>query len=262
MGYRHSRERKDGSAWLAYRCGGHHRTNGSMCRSYYVPAEGFEDAVLQGVADRLASKLGRSEVRTHIGQVVGRLRKDADKRLRVLDAAATERETQIARVIDLGIDGGLDREACNDRIRSLRAEAADIRDKGGAFEVVLRRMDGIEDEVQALLASADRLVRNWLLLEPCERRARLHDLVTTIVVSPHTEQGGTNTAEIHFRGLLEDSGTTRLRVRKDIARRAENPQEIGLRAGSGPEAYVSQTNGSPPRIRTRNPLVNSQSLYR
>jgi hypothetical protein len=161
------------------------------------------------------------------------------RRLHALEAAATEREAQIARVIDLGIDGGLDREACNDRIRSLRAEAADIRDKEGAFEVILRKMDGIEDEVQALLASADRLVRNWLLLEPCERRARLHDLVSTIVVSPHAEQGGTNTAEIHFRGLLEDSGTARLRVRREIARRAENPQEIGLRADFDPEASVS-----------------------
>jgi len=100
-----------------------------------------------------------------------------------------------------------------------------MRDKGGAFEVVLRKMDGIEDEVQALLASGDRLLRNWLLLEPCERRARLHDLVSTIVVNPHTEQGGANSAEIHFRGLLEDNGTARLRIKRGIAGKAENPQE-------------------------------------
>ncbi len=47
-----------------------------------MPAERSEDAVLRRIADRLASKLGRQEVRTYIGQVVERLRKDADKRLR------------------------------------------------------------------------------------------------------------------------------------------------------------------------------------
>ncbi len=168
---------------------------------------------------------------------------------------------QIAKVIDLGIDGGLDREACNDRIRALRAEAADIRDKGHAFEVIRGKLTGIEDEVQALLASADRLLRNWMLLEPGERRARLHDLVSAIVVDARTPQGGTNTAEIHFRGLLEDHGTVRLRIKREIAGRPQNPQEIGLRVGSDPEAGVSHSVGSPPRTRTRNPLVNSQSLY-
>lgn len=221
-----------------------------MCRSYYIPAERFEDAVLQGITDRLATKFGRNEVRTHVRQVVGRLRKDAGRRLRALEAAAGEREAQIGKVIDLGIAGGLDPEACNDRIRSLRAEAAGIRDKGVAFQVILEKMDAIEDEVQALLTSADGLLRNWLLLEPGQRRARLQELVSTIVVDPRAEQGGPNPAEIHFRGLLEEAGTTRLRVKREMAEKAKNAKETGLWAISDPEANASHSAGSPGRTRT------------
>ena len=261
MGYRSSRRRKDGTKWLAYRCGHHHRAGGGDCVSYYVPAERFEDAVVKGVADRLVSAMGRREVRKHTEAVVRALRKDADTRLRALQATADEREAQIARVIDLGIGGGLDRDACNERIRSLRTEASDIRDKAQAFEVIVQRADGIGDEVQTLLASADRLVRSWQLLEPAERRERLHDLVSAIVVDVGAPGGDTNTATIHFRGLLEDSGQVRLRIKKGIGASGLRGQENGLQGDSAQEADVSRMVGSPPRTRTRNLPVNSRTLY-
>lgn len=62
VNYKHSRKRKDGSVWLAYRCGGYHRTAGAVCRSYYVPAEKFEDVVLRGVAESLADRMGGRDV--------------------------------------------------------------------------------------------------------------------------------------------------------------------------------------------------------
>ncbi len=260
-GYQHSRRRKDGTRWLAYRCGRHHRTGGSDCRSYYVSADKFERAVMEGVAERLASALGKQEVRRHVGGVVRHLRKGAVTRLDALRKVADEREGQVERVIDLGIGGGLDRDACNERIHSLRSEAASIRDKARAFEVVLAKTDGIEDEVQTLLARADHLVRSWQLLEPAERRARLHDVVSAIVVDAASPGGDTNTAVIHFRGLLEDNAALRLRVKGEIAESGSGGEEHGPQAEIDLGAHGSDLIGSPPRARTRNLPVNSRTLY-
>lgn len=96
-------------------------------------------------------------------------------------------------MIDKAIGGGLDRDACNVRIEALRTEARDLRDKQRAFETVLDKLDSIEGRVEALLTSAEELLTTWELLEPAERRARLQELVSVIVVSRMGSGGGNRT---------------------------------------------------------------------
>ncbi len=119
-----------------------------------------------------------------------------------------------------------------------REGQADHRDKARAYETILQKADGIEDEVQALLSSAQRLLRSWDLLEPAERRARLSDVVSAVVVDV-SPGGGTNTrvreGTVHFRGLLEDVEATRVRIKSALAEDPEVPELQHLRPAVGAE---------------------------
>ena len=57
--------------------------------------------------------------------------------------------------IDRGIEGGLDRVACNARIAALRTEVRGLRDKQRAFQMVLDKLDSIKERVEALLTPAN-----------------------------------------------------------------------------------------------------------
>jgi hypothetical protein len=231
VGHRHTRKSRSPGVWHYYLCGGYHRTNGGVCRSYYVPAERFEGAVFEGVAERLATDFGRREVRRHIGEVVGALRKDAGQHIGALEGQTGEREFRIRTVLEEGLRRGFDPQACNEVIGDLRAEAADLRDKARAYQTILAKADGIEDEVQALLSSTGRLLRTWELLEPAERRARLSEVVAGVVVDEASGRGPL-TAEIRFRGLLQDVQAQRLQIKTAVARKAkeaETPAFQGFR---------------------------------
>ncbi|MBM3477213.1 MAG: hypothetical protein FJX75_28430 [Armatimonadetes bacterium] len=231
VGHRHTRKTRSPGVWHYYLCGGYHRTNGGVCRSYYVPAERFERAVFEGVSERLATEFGRREVRRHIGEVVGALRKDAGQYIGALEREASEREFRIRTVLEDGLRRGFDPQACNEVIGDLRREAADLRGKARGYETILAKADGIEDEVHGLLSSADRLLRTWDLLEPAERRARLSEVVAAVLLQAPSG-GGPNTAEIRFRGLLSDVRTQRIEIKTAIARKAkeaETPAFQGFR---------------------------------
>lgn len=261
VSYTHNRPRKDGSVWLAHRCGGYSRTSGAVCRSYYVPAERFEDAVLEGVAQSLSERLGGKDVQRQIRRIAGRVQKDAAQKLRLLAGEAGKGEAQVLEVVDKGIAGGLDPQACNARIAALRDEARELRDRQRALETVAAKLGGIEDRVKALLISADELLATWQLLSNAERQARLRELVNVIVVNTMGSGGEPIHAVIHFRGLLEGTETTKSGIREQIAGSGEMAQYEATSGDSGDEADVKDSDGSPGRIRTSNLAVNSRALY-
>ena len=191
--------------------------------------------MFEGVAERLATDFGRQEVRRHIGEVVGTLRRDADQRIGALGRQASEREFEIRTVLEQGIARGFDPQACNDVIGDLRREAADLRGKARGYQIILARADGIEEEAQALLSSADRLLRMWDLLEPAERRARASQVVAAVVVQPTSGRGDNivkrvTKATTYFRGLLQETQSTRIQIKTRLAARAEVPELTHLRA--------------------------------
>jgi DNA invertase Pin-like site-specific DNA recombinase len=238
VGHRHTQRKKRG-VWNYYQCGQYQRTHGSACRSYYIPAERFERAVFEGVAERLATDFGRREVRRHIEEVVGALRRDADQHIGALEREATARDHRRRAVLGEALAGGFDRQTCQEMIDDLRREAADLRGKARGYQIILARANGIEEEVQALLSSTGRLLRTWELLEPAERRARLSEVVSAVVVDV-PPVGGDNTvkrvtnAAVSFRGLLQDTQQTRVQIKTALAAKAEVPELTHLRAlGAG-----------------------------
>lgn len=194
---------------MAYRCGGYQRAGTAVCRSYYVPTETFEAAVLRAVAESLALRMGGSDVRRQISNVAARLHKDAALRLRYL------------------------------------GQEADLRDKQRAFQMILDKLDSIEEQVEALLTSADELFTTWAVLDPAERRQRLREVVSVIVVNKIASGGDSDSATIHFRGLLRSSETVRKLVREEIGTTAYLRQQNGLQADPDLEADVNNLAGSP-----------------
>jgi len=262
VSYTHNRKRKDGTTWKAYRCGGYHRTGGTLCHSFYIPADRFEEAILRGVAERLADRFGGKDTRAHIRRVVSRVRTQAQKRSRTLQAEAQKREEQILRVVDLGIDGGLDAGACNARIQALRAEAADLHDKHRVLDAVTENLETAAAQAEALLRSADDLILTWNLLDPQERRERLRQLVSVVVVEKTGAGGDSNRATIHFRGLLWEPEEARKAARAEIAEKAPGGQNRRLQADSDLEADVSQWTGSPRRTIVRTCWFTRPSHFR
>ena len=65
------------------------------------------------------------------------------------------------------------------------------------------------------------------------------------------EVGGVGGESRHTRDKNPKNPKTakvaKVRIRREIVGRPGNPEETGLQADFDPEAYVSQTNGSPPR---------------
>ncbi|MBM3498038.1 MAG: hypothetical protein FJX74_05145 [Armatimonadetes bacterium] len=228
-GHRQASNGHGGGPWLYYQCGVYQRTGGSDCRYFYIPAEPFEGAVVESVAERLASDMGRREVRSRIRAVVGELRKDADQRVGALEREASAREYRARMVLEEGIPKGFDPQECNRLIRDLRAEAADCRDKARGYRTILSKADGIEDEVQGLLSSADRLLRTWNSLEVAERRARLAELVSAVVAHSEEQTGKVTQATVHFRGLLQDTQSTRVQIKTALAAKADVPDLTRLR---------------------------------
>jgi hypothetical protein len=78
----------------------------------------MEKAILGAVAESLADRMAASDAQSYVEQVVRRVRLDAEKRLIALDHEAAQADLRILEVVDLGIGGGIDPEACNLRIQA------------------------------------------------------------------------------------------------------------------------------------------------
>ena len=104
---------------------------------------------------------------------------------------------------------------------------------------------GIESRVQALLSSAEELVAMWETLEPGERKARLREVVSEIVVNKVGSPGEANQATICFSGVFDDGATVRVGVGGEVSKRSRNAARRGFPASSGAQTDVSHTAGSP-----------------
>lgn len=198
------------------------------------------------MTSRLADRFAGKDTKSHIRKVVARVRRQAAQRVKSLAKEAAKREEQMLRTIDLGVGGGLDTAACNVRIQTLRAEAAEMRDKQRALEVVTANLDAAAVQAEACLRSADDLMMlMWELLNPQEKRERLRQLVSVIVVHLGDPGGDPNHAVIHFRGLLGDQEAHRRALKAQIAEKPTAPEHQRPQAIEALGADVNQYTGSP-----------------
>ena len=258
VSYTHGRKRKDGTVWQACRCGAYHRSGGSECQSYFIPGGKIERLVLQGVAERLAQHIAAGDAQAYIGQVARRVLIEAQKRPLTLETEARKREVQIMEVVDVGIGRGLDPAACNLRIQALRTEAAEMRTKAHILVEMIGPLENAVDRTQALLRCADDLLLAWDALRPEERRERLQQLVSLIVVEKAGPGGDSNVAGIHFRAVIGSQEAHRKALKDEMAEDAPGARSKRLQVDSGLEADVSQRCWLPIVYSLRNFLDNEE----
>ena len=101
------------------------------------------------------------------------------------------------------------------------------------------------------------------MLDPAERRQRLREVVSVIVVNKMRSEGDSDSATIHFRGLLRSSETVKRRVREEISTAARLGQQNGLQPDPDLEADVNNLAGSPygTIIATFSQVMSAWSLH-